>query len=88
MASGVLALLIELIVMVNPRIRFFGSGVLFGSEAIAIVKSPCSVGTRLYSLVCQRSYICWLFIKLQEHFFERCLLGMQADHLVLAEGLN
>lgn len=88
MNSGVLALLIELIVMVNPRTRFFGSGVLFGSEVVAIVKSPCSVGTRLYGLVCQRGLICWLFVKLQEYFLKRGLLSLQADHLMLAEGLN
>src|SRR5215813_8971016 len=86
--SSVLALPIALIVMVSPRTRFFGSGRLFGCEIVAIVKSPCGVETRLYSLVCQCSYICWLFVKLQEHFFERCLLGLQADHLMLTEGLN
>src|SRR5258708_6443267 len=30
----------------------------------------------------------WLFIKLQEHFLERCLFGLQAYDLVMAERLD
>ena len=38
--SGVLALMIDHTIMVNPCDRFFGTGLLFDIVIVAIVKSP------------------------------------------------
>src|SRR5260221_7653093 len=41
-----------------------------------------------HGLLSHRSCFFWLFIKLQEHFLQRCLFGLQAYDLVMAERLD
>src|SRR5487761_652486 len=84
MPSGVLLLPIARVVTARPCARFFATGTLFTVVVVAIF----IISLLRPGLPGQLRGLFRLFVELQEYFFQRRLLSIQANDLALAEGFN